>query len=381
MKDLSTIAVHGGDIEPRIEGAVNLPIFQTANYEYQDVEDYRDIRYARLNNSPNHLALHGKLAELEGGEAALALGSGMAAISSVAFGLLRSGDHIVAQKTLYGGTYSLFTKELGRFGIACDLAESEADFERLVKPATKMIYVESMSNPLLEIPDFELILKIAKKHSLFSVIDATFTTPVNFRPLTLGFDVALHSATKYLNGHSDVVAGAVIGRKSLVEQINAMAIHLGGMLDPHAAFLLHRGLKTLPLRVERQNRSALQVAQYLSQHKAVEKVNYPGLESHATFSRAKKFFTGFGGMMSFDLKHENGVDRFLKSLKLPILAPSLGGVESLVILPSRTSHMVLGPEGRKKTGIGEALVRFSVGLENPEDLIADLDQALAKVTP
>lgn len=381
MKDLSTIAVHGGDIEPRIEGAVNLPIFQTANYEYQDVEDYRDIRYARLNNSPNHVALHGKLAELEGGQAALALGSGMAAISSVAFGLLRSGDHIVAQKTLYGGTFSLFTKELGRFDITCDLAESEADFERLIRPTTRMIYVESMSNPLLEVPDFDHVLMLSKKHKLLSVIDATFTTPVNFRPLALGFDISLHSATKYLNGHSDIVAGAIIGRKDLIEKINATAIHLGGMLDPHAAFLLNRGLKTLTVRVEKQNRTAAQVAQFLSQHKAIKKVNYPSLETHATYERAKKYFSGFGGMISFDLKNEQSVDLFLKALKIPILAASLGGVESLVILPSRTSHMVLGPEERKKAGIGEALVRFSVGLETADDLITDLKQALDETIP
>lgn len=378
MKDISTLAVHAGEISPRIEGAVSMPVFQSANFEFKIEKDYLDIKYARLNNTPNHTALHAKLAALESGEAALALGSGMAAISTTFLSLLSQGDHILVQKTLYGGTFSLLLEDLSRFGITCDFV-SDDNWDAKKKSNTRMVYVEAMSNPLLEVPDFGAVVNFARKNKLISAIDNTFASPVNFKPLEIGFDLSIHSATKYLNGHSDVIAGCVIGKKDLIHKINHTAAHLGGTLDPHACSLLHRGIKTLGVRVERQNRTALKVAQHLMNHPKIASVNYPGLETHPAFSRAKKYFAGFGGMMSFELKNPNAVEVFLNKLKVPILAASLGGVESLVIQPAQSSHLSLGAEERKKSGISEGLVRFSIGLESAEDLILDLDQALTVV--
>ncbi len=384
MKDISTTAIHGGEAEPRIEGSVTMPVFQSATYEFRggaanDSEaNYIDIKYSRLNNTPNHLVLNKKLALLEQGEAGLVLGSGMAAVSTTALALLSNGDHVVAQKTLYGATMSFFKKDLARFGISCDFAD-EGDLEKHIGNNTKMIYAESISNPLMEVPDFGAVTALAKKHGLISVIDNTFATPVNFRPLSVGFDLTLHSATKYLNGHSDVIAGCVVGSKKLIDKINNMAVHLGGTLDPHACSLLHRGLKTLSVRVERQNQSAIKIAEHLSRHAKIKAVKYPGLESHASFKNAKKYFYGFGGMMSFDLKNPGAVGKFISTLKLPIHAPSLGGVESLVIQPARSSHASLTPGERQKSGIGDGLIRLSIGLEHTDDLIQDLDQALAQI--
>lgn len=376
--DISTLAVHAGEIEPRFGGAISMPVFQSANFEFVDQQEYSAIRYARLNNTPNHLALHAKLAALEQAPAALALASGMAAISHTFLALLSQGDHVLVQKTVYGGTFSLLVEELKRFGITCDFVENE-DWDSKLRPHTRMIYLEAMSNPLLEVPDLSSAVDFAKKHKLISVIDNTFATPLNFRPIPFGFDLSLHSATKYLNGHSDVIAGAVIGAQKLIHKINHSAAHLGGTLDPHACSLLHRGLKTLCVRVERQNKTAPLVARHLFGHPKIAKVNYPGLESHPTFARAKKFLHGFGGMMSFELRNSAKAQIFLKNLKIPILAASLGGVESLVIQPARSSHLSLGAEEREKAGISDGLIRLSIGLEAAEDLVADLDQALSAI--
>jgi cystathionine beta-lyase/cystathionine gamma-synthase len=372
--DLSTTAVHGGEPHPRIEGAVTLPVFQSSTYEFEDNTSYYDIKYSRLNNSPNHLAVNQKIALLESAEAGLVLGSGMAAISSTALGLLSKGDHIVAQTTLYGASQALFQHHLPRFGITCDFAEP-SQFAKLIRPETKIIYVESISNPLMEVPDFAAVTALAKKHGLLAVIDNTFASPVNFRPLKHGFDLSLHSATKYLNGHSDVVAGAVAGSKVLIDKINKMAAYLGGTLDPHACSLLQRGMKTLTVRVDRQNKTAFQLAAHLQQHPKVKSVFYPGLESHRSFANAAKYLSGFGGMMSFELRDAAATNRFMKALKIPILAPSLGGVESLVIQPALSSHGSLTAQERSERGISDALIRLSVGLENLDDLIKDLDQA------
>jgi cystathionine beta-lyase/cystathionine gamma-synthase len=374
--DLSTIAIHGGDPHPRIEGAVTLPVFQSATYEFENVENYYDIKYARLNNSPNHIALNKKIAHLEGGEAGLVLGSGMAAIATTALGLLSKGDHVLAQSTVYGGTWTLFNHDLPRFGITCEFAEPK-DFAKLVRPETKMIYIESISNPLLEVPDFAAVTALARKNKILTVIDNTFATPVNFRPLQHGIDIAVHSATKYLNGHSDVVAGAVIASKANIEKINRMAVYLGGTLDPHACSMLDRGIKTLPVRVERQNQSAMQIASHLSLHSKIKRVFYPGLETHPNHGLAKELFAGFGGMVSFELRNENATGQFIESLKIAVHAPSLGGVESLVIQPARSSHASMAKQDRLNRGINDGLIRFSVGLESAQNLIEDLDQALA----
>lgn len=377
MPSLLTHAVHAGEPQPRIEGSVCIPIFQSANFEFQDENNYADIKYGRLNNTPNHKALHGKLAALEGAEAALALSSGMAAISTALMANLKAGDHVLAQKTLYGGTFALMHHELPKYGISIDYidADQPSTWQAKVRPNTRVLYCETISNPLMEVPALDELAKFARAHRLTSIIDNTFATGMIFQPMRHGFDLSVHSATKYLNGHSDVIAGAVIGNAEQVARVNHAAIHFGGSLDPHACFLLHRGLKTLPLRMRQHNESAMAIAKFLSQHPRVAHVNYPGLENSPSHARARKYLSGFGGMLSFELKNGEVV-HFLKRLKYPLIAASLGGVESLVIQPARSSHAAMPPDERAKAGIREGLIRYSVGIEDPEDLIADLNQAL-----
>ncbi len=376
MASLTTQLIHAGEPVPRIEGSVSMPIFQTANFENGGEETYDQVRYTRLNNTPNHHALHEKLAIIEGGEAALVLASGMAAISTTLLAHLQAGDHLLVQKTLYGGTHTLLYEDLRRFGIHFDHVDAgrPETWKDKLKSNTKIIYCESISNPLMEVPELEEIARFGREHGLLSVIDNTFASPVNFRPLTIGFDVSLHSATKYLNGHSDVIAGAVIGSKAAVKKINHAAAHLGGSLDPHACFLLHRGMKTLAVRMKHHNESALRIAQYLAGHPKVKSVNFPGLETSPSFARARRLFSGCGGMLSFELK-DGEAATFLRALKYPVTAASLGGVESLVIQPARSTHLGLGAVKRAKAGISDSLIRYSVGLEDPADLIADLEQA------
>jgi cystathionine beta-lyase/cystathionine gamma-synthase len=377
---LETKLVHAGEISPRVLGAVSLPIFQSAMYEYRKAEHYHDIPYIRLNNTPNHLVLHRKLAALENAEAAIVAASGMAAITTSLLAVLSAGDHLLAQESLYGGTHDFISKYLASFGIAYDFVDPERpeSWAAKLKPATKAIYVETISNPLMQIPDLEAVVAFARKHGLVSMIDNTFATPVNFRPPERGFDLSLHSCTKYLNGHSDIVGGAVIGRKDLVEKVLFKLDHLGGSMDPHACFLLHRGMKTLALRVRHQNASALRIAQFLESHPAVAKVNYPGLSGHPAHGRASRLFDGFGGMISFELKGgADAAERFMKGVTLPIIAPSLGGVETLMTRPATTSHLGLDPEARRRLGIGDGLIRLSVGVEAADDLVADFDRALS----
>jgi cystathionine beta-lyase/cystathionine gamma-synthase len=378
---IETKLIHAGEMEPRVLGAVSMPIFQSAMYEYSPAASYHDIPYIRLNNTPNHIVLHKKLAALENAEAAIVTASGMAAISTALLAVLSSGDHLLAQECLYGGTHDFLTKYLGSFGIAYDFIDGENpdSWRRKLRPTTKAIYVETISNPLMQVPDLEAVVKFARDHSLISMVDNTFATPINYRPTEWGFDLSLHSCTKYLNGHSDIVGGAVIGRKELVEKILHKLDHLGGSMDPHACYLLHRGLKTLALRVRYQNESARKIARFLEKHPAVEKVNYPGLESNPSYKRASKLFDGFGGMISFELK--GGVvaaERFMKSVKIPIIAPSLGGVETLMTRPATTSHLGMTPKDRLKLGISDSLIRLSVGVEATEDLREDFDQALSR---
>jgi cystathionine beta-lyase/cystathionine gamma-synthase len=383
MKDnlgsIETKAVHAGEPRPRIAGAVVMPIFQSATYQYAGEKSYDDVRYIRLNNTPNHLALAEKLAALENAEDAVVTASGMAAISTSLLTFLRQGDHLLAQDCLYGGTHDFVAGDIEKFGISYDFIDGNnpESWERKLKPTTKAIYVETISNPLMQVPDLESAVSFAKSHGLISMIDNTFASPVNFRPLEMGFDLSLHSATKYLNGHSDIVAGAVIGKSNLIERVTHKLNHLGGSLDPHAAFLLHRGIKTLALRVKQHNESALQIAHFLEKHPAVAKVNYPGLESHPNHERAKRLFDGFGGMMSFEL-HDGveGAESVMRAARLPAVAPSLGGVETLVTRPSLTSHSGLSVDNRRKLGISDGLIRLSVGIEATQDLIEDFQQAL-----
>lgn len=356
-----------------------MPIFQSAMFEYAGEKTYDDLKYIRLNNTPNHLALAKKLASLENAETALVTASGMAAISTTMLTLLSAGDHLLAQNCLYGGTHDFVTKDLGKFGIAYDFINGNdpGSWKDKLKPSTKAIYVETISNPLMEVPDLEAVVEFAKRNKLVSVIDNTFASPVNYRPIDHGFDLSLHSCTKYLNGHSDIVAGAVIGNTSLVEKVTHRLNHLGGSLDPHAAFLLHRGMKTLAVRVKFQNESALKIAIFLEKHRKVAKVNYPGLDKHPQHRIASKMFDGYGGMMSFELN--GGVktgETFMHSATLPMIAPSLGGVETLVTRPSITSHSGMSAKDRQKLGISDGLIRLSVGIEATEDIIEDFKQAL-----
>ncbi len=376
---IQTKLIHAGEIRPGVMGAVSLPVFQTAMYEYEPTVEYHDIKYIRLNNTPNHAVLHRKLAALENAESALVAASGMAAITTALLAVLSVGDHLLAQDNLYGGTHDFLTGTLGDFGIGHGFFDPERPetWEAGLKPRTKAVYVETISNPLMKIPDLEAVAAFAREHGLVSIVDNTFATPLNFRPAELGFDLSLHSCTKYLNGHSDIVGGAVIGRKDLVKKVLHKLDLLGGSMDPHACFLLHRGLKTLALRVAHQNASALALARFLEAHTSVARVNYPGLEGHPGHGRAARLFDGFGGMLSFEL--EGGVEaaeRFFGRVRIPIVAPSLGGIETLITRPATTSHLGMDPEERRRVGIGDGLIRLSVGIEATEDLIADFEQAL-----
>ncbi len=376
---LETQLIHAGEARPRFAGAVGMPVFQNATFEGGGGGGYHDVRYIRLNNTPNHVVLHAKLAALEGGEAALVASSGMAAISTAILSLVSAGDHILAQDSLYGGTHDLITKDLPALGIRHTRidASDPSSWAAKLEPRTRLIYVEALTNPLLTVGDLAAVPRFAREHGLRSLIDSTFATPVNFRPLELGYDLVLHSASKYLNGHTDLVAGAAIGSAEIVKGVKHKLDHLGGTLDPHACFLLHRGLKTLALRVRHQNASALEVARALARHPAVARVYHPGLPEHPGHARARELMTGFGGVLSFDLRGgREAAQALLDRVALPAPAPSLGGTESLITRPAATSHAGLSPEERALGGIGDGLVRLSVGLEAPEDLIEDLVRAL-----
>ncbi len=387
MKDykrIETKLVHAGTPEPRINGSVAMPIFQSAMFEYAGETSYHDLKYIRLNNTPNHLALHAKLAALENAEAALVAASGMAIISTTLLALLSGGGHLLAQDCLYGGTHDLLTKDFAGFGLAYDFidADEPGSWAAALRPNTRAVYVEAMTNPLLQVADLSAVVEFARAHRLISIIDNTFATPINFRPIDAGFDLSLHSATKYLNGHSDIVGGAVVGRADVIERITHRMNHLGGAMDPHAVFLLNRGLKTLALRVRQQNQSALTIARFLEAHPAVAQVNYPGLASHPRHERAGTLFEGFGGVLSFELKGPTArAGEFIRRTRIPVVAPSLGGVESLLTQPARTSHAGLSVEDRRRLGIGEGLIRMSVGIEATDELVEDLAQALEPSGP
>ncbi|TLY71144.1 MAG: aminotransferase class I/II-fold pyridoxal phosphate-dependent enzyme [Gammaproteobacteria bacterium] len=376
---IETKLVHAGEPLPRILGAVEMPIFQSATFEYGGEGSYHDVRYLRTNNTPSQLALQAKIAALENAPAALVTASGMAAISTTLLTVLSAGDRLLAQSCLYGGTHDLMNRDFATLGLAVDFidADRRESWQAQLRPTTRAIYVEAMTNPLLQVADLEAVVEFARAHGLVSIIDNTFASPVNFRPIEAGFDLSIHSATKYLNGHADIVAGVVSGGAELIERIRHKANHLGGSLDPHAAFLLSRGLKTLALRVRYQNESTLRIARFLEGHRAVECVHYAGLESHPRHARARSLFAGFGGVLSFELKGPaSRADEFAARVRLPIVAPSLGGVHTLLTRPATTSHAGLAPEERARLGIGDGLLRLSVGIESTEDLLEDLERAL-----
>src|SRR5579883_740977 len=375
-----TRVIHAGEPRPRIGGAVTPPIFQSATFEYAGDGSYHDVRYIRLNNTPSHAVLHAKLAALEGGEAALVTASGMAAISATLLSLLSSGDHLLAHRSLYGGTHHFVTKDLPALGIACTLVDADdpGSWGAALRPRTRAFYVETMTNPLLDVVDLEGVVAFCREHGLTSIVDNTCASPVNYRPIERGFDLVVHSATKYLNGHSDIVAGAVVGSAAQVTGVKHKLDHLGGSLDPHACFLLHRGIKTLTLRVRQQNESTLALARFLESHPAVSRVCYPALESHPRHARARAWFQGAGGLLSFEpMGGVAAAERLLGALELATSAPSLGGTETLVTRPSVTSHAGVPADERRSQGISDALVRVAVGLEAADDLVEDFDRGLS----
>jgi cystathionine beta-lyase/cystathionine gamma-synthase len=377
---VETKLIHAGELQPRPERAVSMPIYQSSTFEYAGASDYHDVQYIRLNNTPNHVVLHAKLSALEGTEQALVASSGMAAISSTLLSLVSAGDHVLAHDGLYGGTFDLLTKDLPRLGVTCSFVDANRPetWAAQVTPRTRLFYVETITNPLVQVVALDQVARFARERGLVSIIDNTLATPINYRPVEHGFDLIVHSATKYLNGHNDIVAGVVAGRAELVAGVKHKLDHLGGSLDPHACFLLQRGLKTLAVRVRYQCQSALELATFLSRHPRVSQVNYPGLDRHPSHARAKEWFAGMGGLMSFELADgAAAAERLFQRLEIPICAPSLGGTESLITRPVTTSHAGLAPEVRRRQGITDGLVRLSIGLENTQDLIEDFAAALS----
>lgn len=376
-----TLAVHAGERDPGPEGSVVFPIFQGTVYTVEPGSDYHDIKYHRLNSTPSQVYLHDKLAALEGAEAALATSSGMAAVTTILHTVLRAGDHLLVGDALYGGTHDFLTTHAERLGWTYSVINPQDPSSWAVTPATRAILVETITNPTMRVGRLREVVAFARSHGLVSIVDNTFASPVNFRPVVAGFDVVFNSATKYLNGHSDLVAGSIAGSAELVDQVRRTLNLYGGSLDPHAGFLLARGLKTLGLRVRTQNANALALASFLAAHPKVGAVNYPGLESHPDHPVASELLSGFGGMLSFRLAAGDPAtaDVVLDALRLPANAPSLGGVETLITRPATTSHAGMSPADRAAAGITDDLIRLSVGIEDAQDLIDDFTQALDKI--
>src|SRR6204780_4737412 len=382
-----TKAVRGAaDLEKK-NGPLGTPIYQTSTFQVTDNDEQvrvtgSDHYYTRYGNPTNTVA-EKTVAALEGVDAALTFASGMGAITTTIMALLKGGDHVVAQRDIYGGVTKFLSQWLPKMGIETTFVDT-TDYEqhaRAIRPNTKLLYLESPTNPLLRVVDFKKVAGLAKQHKLISMIDATFGTPVNQRPAEYGIDLVMHSGTKYLSGHTDLICGVVAGRSELIEEIHATRNTLGNCMDPHASWMLARGLKTLAVRVARQNENALQVAEYLEQHDKVRHVHYPFLKSHPQYEIAKEQMSGGGGIVTFEVKG-TGQDarQASESMRLFTLAPSLGGVESLVSIPVLTSHAMISAEARQKMGVTEQLIRLSVGIENADDLITDLEQGLAVVS-
>lgn len=382
-----TKAVRGGTDLRKKNGPLSTPIYQTSTFEVTDNDQQTraiptDQFYTRYGN-PTNTAAEAAIAALEGADAALLFASGMGAITSTILALVEAGDHVVAQRDIYGGTTKFLSEWLPKLGVETtfvDTTEYE-QHERAIRPNTKLLYLESPTNPTLRIVDLHKAASVAGKHKLITMIDSTLATPINQRPVDFGIDLVMHSGTKYFSGHCDLICGVVAGRRELIDKIHSTRTVLGGTMDPHAAWLLLRGIKTLAVRVQRQNENALRIAQFLSGHDKVRRVYYPFEKSHPQQALAMEQLAGAGGLLSFEVNGtKQDARRFTESLHLFNLAPSLGGVESLVTLPVLTSHAMILPEQRQKMGVTDQLVRIAVGIENADDLIADLEQALAVVS-
>ena len=383
-----TIAVHASE-EFNQTTSISPPIYQTTTFSAENAEHFYAMAteprhaefYTRYGN-PNHQQVEATIAALEGAETALVTSSGIGAIFAAVMSQLKSGDHVIGQRNHYAATTVLFRDILPRFGVECTLVDntSNEEFIAAVRPNTKIIYVETPTNPLMQITDLRAIVALAKQHNLISMVDSTFATPINQRPIELGFDVVLHSATKYIGGHHDATAGAIVGAKAMIEQIWRFAVVSGSVLSPFDGWLLLRGLRTLGLRVERHNQNALALAQFLAAHPKIARVYYPGLASHPQHELAKSQMDGFTGMLSVDVKGDySGAEKLISSLKLATRAASLGGFETLVVHPAAMWALQLTPEQQRATGISESLVRISVGLEDTKDLLADFAQALQTI--
>jgi cystathionine beta-lyase/cystathionine gamma-synthase len=381
-----TKAVHGAANLDKKNGPLATPIFQTSTFEVVDNDEqlratHTDHFYTRYGNPTNTVAEQ-TIAQLEGVDGALTFASGMGAITTTLMALLKSGDHVVAQRDIYGGTNKFLSQWLPKMGIETTFVDTvEYDQHvRAVCPNTKLLYLESPTNPTLRIVDFRKAASLAKQHGLISMVDSTFGTPINQHPADCGIDLVMHSGTKYLGGHTDLICGVVAGRRELMERIWETRTVLGNCMDPHASWMLVRGLKTLAVRVARQNENAQRVAEFLSEHAKVRSVHYPFLKSHPQYALAREQMAGGGGMVSFEVEG-TGEDakRVSEAMRLFTLAPSLGGVESLVSIPVLTSHAMIPAEERARMGVSEQLIRLSLGVENADDLIADLEHALEAV--
>ncbi|MFZ0416495.1 MAG: aminotransferase class I/II-fold pyridoxal phosphate-dependent enzyme [Candidatus Sulfotelmatobacter sp.] len=381
-----TKAVRGATDLDRKNGPLSTPIYQTSTFEVTDNDEQlrttgSDHFYTRYGNPTNTVA-EKTVAALEGVDAALTFSSGMGAITTTLMALLKGGDHVVAQRDIYGGVNKFLSQWLPKMGIETTFVDT-TEYEqhaRAIRPNTKLLYLESPTNPTLRVVDFKKVAELAKQNKLISMIDSTFGTPINQRPAEFGIDLVMHSGTKYLGGHSDLICGVVAGRQELIDKIWETRTTLGNCMDPHASWVLVRGMKTLAVRVVRQNENAQRVAEFLSEHAKVRRVHYPFLKSHPQYALAREQMNGGGGMVTFEVEG-SGEDarRLSEAMRLFTLAPSLGGVESLVSIPVLTSHLTVPSEERRRIGITEQMIRLSVGIENVDDLIADLEHALETV--
>ena len=380
MKDssklgINTICVHTGEVkDEQYRGAVS-PMYMSTSYAFDGVDVKR---YPRYFNTPNQEMLCKKIAALENTEDGLIFSSGMAAISAAMFAFLKTGDHVIIQQVIYGGTFNLIVSEFEKYGIEYSFTESDnaSDFKSLIKENTKILYIETPSNPLLGITDIDAIASLGKENGIITMIDNTFASPINQNPADFGIDIILHSATKYMGGHSDISAGAIAGSNEYIVQIWKTAINFGGNLSDQTVWLLERSLKTLNLRVKEQTKNAQEMAEYLEHHKNIERVYYPGLNSHPQHDLARRQMKGFGAMLSFELEEGINAMDFQNALKLIKPSMSLAGLESTTVSPMQTTHALLSAQERLDRGIKDGLIRFSVGIEEPKDLIKDIEQAI-----
>ena len=376
--DISTICVHGCEKKFDITGAVAVPIFASATFAHPGVGQSTGFDYSRSLN-PTNVHLEDTVAALEGGSHAVAFSSGMAAVSAL-MELFSPGDHIIASDDLYGGTFRLFLHISQKNGVKFSYAATPKDIEKEITPSTKAVIIETPSNPMMRVTDIAVVAAITKKHNAFLIVDNTFLTPYFQKPFSLGADVVLHSGTKYLGGHNDTLAGLLVVKDpGLAEKLRFIAKTTGGCLSPFDSFLIIRGIKTLAIRMERQQETALKIAHWLLQQRAVKKVYYPGLTDHPDYEISRRQASGFGGMLSFSVKSGQTAAKILEAVKIIKYAESLGGVESLITYPVLQTHADIPESERKARGIDECLLRLSVGLEAPEDLIADLEQAIGDI--